>query len=126
MGQAAASFTVSKQGPGEAIAGYATEKYLIQGPMEMEIWAAPDLKIPATYYDVMKLQMPANPMFDMGKLYDEMKKISGITLKSVMTMKMMNMEMKTTKVVTSVEKGSIPASVFEVPAGYKLVQAKIK
>jgi hypothetical protein len=124
MGSAMDSFSVAKEGPGEQIAGYATEKYRIQGPVEMEIWAAPSLKIPAAYYDVLKFQMPANPMFDMQKLYDEMKKVEGIPLKSVMVIKMMNMEMKTTKVVTSVEKGAVPASMFEIPAGYKLVAAK--
>jgi hypothetical protein len=89
--------------------------------MEMELWAAPDLKVPAQYYDAMKLRMPRNPMFDMGKMYDEMKKINGMALKNITTMKMMNMEMKTTRIVTSVDKSTIPASTFEVPAGYKLV-----
>jgi hypothetical protein len=122
MGQGNAPVTLKKEGPGENIAGYPTEKYLISGPMEMELWKAPSLKIPTAYYDVMKMEMPANPMFDMKAFYDEMKKIDGMTLKSVMTIKMMNMEMKTTRVVNSIEKGAIPASVFEVPAGYKLVQ----
>jgi len=122
MGQMNAAFSLTKQGPGENIAGYATEKYLISGPIEMEVWACPSLKMPTSYYDVMKAKMPANPMFDMKKLYDEMKSIDGIPLKTVMTIKMMNMEMKTTKVVNSVEKGVISASEFEVPAGYKLVQ----
>jgi hypothetical protein len=125
MGQTATSFTVTKVGPGEEIAGYPTDKYLIKGPMDMEIWAAASLKIPAEYYDVLRLRTPANPMFDMGKMFEEMKKISGIPMKTVTTIRMMGNEMKTTKVVTSVEKGSIPASVFEVPAGYKLVEAKL-
>jgi hypothetical protein len=124
MGQMAESFTVTKEGPGESIAGYSTEKYLIKGPMEMEIWAAEILKIPAAYYDLMKLQAPSNPMFDMKKLYEEMKKVDGFPLKTVMTMKMMDMEIKTTKVVTSIEEGALPASVFEIPAGYKLVNPK--
>jgi hypothetical protein len=125
MGQQMAdSFSVTKAGPGETIAGYATEKYIVTGPMEMEIHAAPDLKIPALYYDVMKMRVQRNPMFDMGKLYDEMKKITGMPLKTVTTMKMMNMEMKTTTVVTSVEKEPIPASTFEVPEGYKQVPVK--
>jgi hypothetical protein len=126
MGQMATSFSVAKVGPGETIAGYATEKYLLKGPIEAEISAASDLKMPATYYDVMKFQMPSMPMFDMGKMYEEMKKISGFPLKTVTTMKMMGNEMKTTKVVTSIEKGAIPASVFEIPAGYKRVEAKLK
>ncbi len=125
MGQQMAdSFSVSKEGPGEQVAGYTTEKYVVTGPIAMEIFAAPDLKMPALYYDVMKMRMPRNPMFDMSKLYEEMKKINGVPLKTVSTMKMMNMEMKTTTVTTSVEKGPIPASTFEVPAGYKKEPAK--
>jgi len=126
MGQMAASFSVAKVGPGENIAGYATEKYLVKGPIEMEIHAAATLKIPPAYYDVMKLQIPANPILDTKRLFDEMKKITGIPLKTVTTIKMMNMESRTTKIATSIEKTKIPASVFEVPAGYKLVDAQLK
>lgn len=118
------SVTVTKVGPGETIAGYETEKYLVKGFMEMEISAAPSLKMPALYYDAMKMRALRNPMFDMSKLYDEMKKIQGMALKTVMTMKMMNMEIKTVTEVTSVEKGPVPASTFEVPAGYKAVPMK--
>jgi len=121
MGQMSGSFTVTKEGPGEPIAGYDTEKYHLTGPIEMELWAAPALKVPGAYYDVMKLRVPSNPMFDFAKMYDEMKKIDGMALKTVMTVKMMGAEMKTSRVVTSIEKGSIPASTFDVPAGYKNV-----
>ncbi len=126
MGQTMAAFSVTKVGPGGPIAGYATEKYQVTGPMEMEIWAAPDLKVPAIYYDVMKARTPRNPMFDMGKMYDEMKKIDGIPLKSVTVMKMMGREIKTLTEVSSVEKGAIPASTFEIPAGYKQVKDKFE
>lgn len=120
MGQSMGQVSVTKQGAGESIAGYSTEKYLIKiPPMEIEVWSAPDLKIPGAYYDMLKMRTPRNPMFDMGKMYDEFKKIKGMTMKSVTTMKMMGMNMTTTTVVTSVEKGSIPASTFEIPAGYK-------
>jgi hypothetical protein len=123
MGQTSDSITVTKEGPGETIAGYATVKYTITGMMNMEIWAAPELKVPGLYYDAMKLRAPRNPMFDMGKMYDEFKKIDGMTLKTVMTIKMMNNEMKTTTVVDSVEKTPVPASIFAIPAGYKQVDA---
>jgi len=53
----------------------------------MEIHAAPGLKLPALYYDAMKMRAPRNPMFDMSKLYDEMKKIKGMALKTVTTMR---------------------------------------
>jgi hypothetical protein len=125
MGMDDVAVTVAKAGPGETIAGYPTEKYILKGPMQMEIFAAKSLKIPAAYYDITKLRMPPNPVFDMNALVDEMKKIEGLPLKSVMTMKMMNMEVITTEEVTSIEKGAIPASVFEVPAGYKLVKGDL-
>jgi len=124
MGQAMSEIKVTRQGPGETIAGYPTVKYLVTGPWEMEIWAAPDLAVPISYWDAWKAQAPRNPMFDMSKLYDEFKKIEGIHLKSVMTMKMMGMSMSTTTIVDSVEKGAIPASTFEIPAGYKAVPMK--
>lgn len=121
MGQTASTISVTEAGPGETVAGYATEKYLLKGFIEGEICASSALKVPATYYDVMKLQVPSMPMLDLGKMYDEMKKINGIPLKTVTVIRMMGTEMKTTKVVTSIEKGAIPASVFEIPAGYKPV-----
>ena len=121
MGQSFGPVSVTKEGPGETIAGYATEKYLVTGPMEMQIWAAPELKIPGAYYDMMKLNVPQNPLFDMGKMFEEMKKINGLGLKTIMTMKVMGRTMTTTTIVTDIKKGPIPASTFEVPAGYKAV-----
>jgi hypothetical protein len=124
MGGSSAPLTVTKQGPGETVAGYATEKYLVTGPIEMEIWATPDLQLPAAYYDAIKMRLPANPVLDMGKMYDAFKQINGMAMKSVLKMKVMSMSITTTTEVTSVQKGAIPPSTFEVPAGYKLVQEK--
>jgi len=121
MGQTSDSLTVSKEGPGETIAGYETVKYNVTGMINMELWVAPTLKLPALYYDALKMRTPPNPFFDMRKMYDEFKKVEGMTLKSITTIKMMNNEMKTTTMVDSVEKAPIPASTFEVPSGYKLV-----
>lgn len=121
MGQVSDSITVTKEGPGETIAGYQTVKYTVTGMMNMELWVAPALKVPGLYYDALKMRAPANPFFDMRKMYDEFKKIDGMTLKTIMTIKMMNNEMKTTTVVDSVEKTPIPASTFAIPAGYKQV-----
>jgi hypothetical protein len=121
MGGAAAPVTVTKAGAGEPIAGYPTERWVVTGPMAMEIWAAPDLKVPPQYYDVMKARMPANPLFDMGKVFEEMKKIGGFALKQTTTMKIMNMETKSTMVVTAVDKTPIAKTTFDVPAGYKKV-----
>jgi hypothetical protein len=119
MGNMATEISVTSAGPGETIAGYATEKYLVKGPMEMEIWAAPALKVPPQFYDAIKMRMPRNPMFDLGKLYDEMKKINGWPVKQITTLKMMGQEQKSESVVTSVDKTAIPKATFDVPAGYK-------
>lgn len=120
------SVKVTKQGAGEKIAGYATNKYdLEMGMLKMQMWCAPDLRMPATYYDSFKMRMPKNPMFDMTKLYDEMKKLDGYPVKQIHTMNMMGVQMTTTTEVTGVEKGSIPASTFDVPAGYKLESSKM-
>jgi hypothetical protein len=79
--------SVTKQGPGETIAGYATEKYLVTGPMEMQIWAAPDLKLPRAYYELMKLNVPQNPLFGKGKMSKDEDQWPGA--QAVMTMKIM-------------------------------------
>jgi hypothetical protein len=121
MGGAAAPVSVTKAGAGEPIAGYATEKYVVTGPMAMEIWAAPDLKLPPQYYDAIKMRMPSNPMLDLGKIYEEMKKINGYPLKQNTTMTMMGVAAKSTMVVTAVEKTPIPKTTFDIPAGYKKV-----
>jgi hypothetical protein len=120
-GPATAEITVTKTGAGEPIAGYATDKYLVTGPMSMEIWAAPDLKVPPQYYDAMKARMPANPVLDMGKVFEEMKKINGYPLKQISTMKMGAMASTSTMVVTAVDKTPIAKTTFDVPAGYKKV-----
>jgi hypothetical protein len=44
--------TVTRLGPGETIAGYATEKYLVATrAIRVEISVAPSLEMPAAYYD---------------------------------------------------------------------------
>jgi hypothetical protein len=121
MGGANTPVSVTKTGAGEPIAGYATEKYTVTGPMAMEVWAAPDLKVPPQFYDAIKMRMPRNPMFDLGKLYDEMKKINGYPLKQTTSMTMMNVVSKSTMVVTAVDKAPIAKTTFDVPAGYKKV-----
>jgi hypothetical protein len=123
MGGGTGEATVTSLGAGEPIAGYATQKYHISmSPLEIDIWAAPDVVTPAQYFDAMKALMPANPMMDLRKMFEEFKKIKGTALKTVTNMKMMGMNSTTTMEVTSVDKTPVPASAFDVPAGYKLVK----
>ncbi|HEX5474594.1 MAG TPA: DUF4412 domain-containing protein [Vicinamibacterales bacterium] len=116
--------TVTDEGPGGQIAGYTTEKYeLSMGPIQTEIWAAPEITVPGAYYEAMKALAPANPMIDMSKMYDEMKKVKGVALKTVMHMNMMGRDMAVTTEVTSIDKGPVPPSTFDIPEGYKKVPA---
>lgn len=118
--------TVTPTGAGETIAGYATEKYhvVLGSMMDIDLWVAPALVTPPVFYDAMQAIVPSNPMMDMKKLFEEYKKIKGMQLKSVTNMKMMGQAITTTTVVTSVDKGPIPAGTFDVPAGYKPVPMK--
>jgi hypothetical protein len=80
--------------------------------------------MPTAYYDAIRIRIPPNPVFDAGKMYDAFKQINGWPVKYVMMMKMMGRSTTTTTEATSIQKGAIPSSTFEVPAGYKLVQEK--
>jgi hypothetical protein len=115
---------LTKLGAGETIAGYATEKYLITtSSIQLEISAAPALEVPAAYYDLLSPREAAGagPLGDMGKVFEEMKKIRGMVMKQVSTLKIMEQTTVSTTVATAVQKGPIPTSRFEVPAGYKAV-----
>jgi hypothetical protein len=129
-GWTTADVSIVEVGPGEAIAGYATKKYhatmnyriggTIEMSNEMEIWIAPGFGVPPQFYELNMVSL-GNPM--MRKIYEEMKKIDGMILRQVETMKEVRGKevTKTTIVVTSVEKGPIPESTFKVPPSYKKV-----
>jgi hypothetical protein len=120
----AGAASVTKIGPAETIAGYATEKYSAKTPMTQgEIWVAPALEVPPGYYDM--LTSLAGAEVGMGQIFKEIKEkqIKGFLLKSVTTVTTSPMMkgMPVSQVATSVEKGPIPASTFEPPAGYQKV-----
>lgn len=112
--------SVTKKGPGGEVAGFDTEKYtIIVAPLNIEVWAAPELEVPEVYYDSLKLRAPPNPMFDMGKMFDAMKQIDGMSLKTQTSFSMMGQSSTSVSEVTKVEEGAIPASTFEIPADYR-------
>jgi hypothetical protein len=61
-----------------------------------------------------------------SKMFDEMKKIKGYPLASDMDVDMGMMKMRTDSEATEVRKGAIPASTFDVPAGYKKKSSPFK
>ncbi len=118
------AITIARAGPGESIAGYATQKYSMKTPFSQgEIWVAPALEFPAGYYDMVTTSLAAGAGGPTS-LFEAMKKqqVRGFMLKMVSTMSNPALKGVTiTRVATSVEKGPIPASLFEPPAGYRKV-----
>lgn len=119
--------SVTKIGPGENIAGYATEKYATKTPISQgEVWVAPALEAPTAYYD-MSTSYAVAQMGSMGQIIEELreKQVKGFILKMTGTGNMPMMKgISFTQLATSVEKTAIPASTFEPPAGYRKVSAE--
>jgi uncharacterized protein DUF4412 len=116
--------SITKIGPGETIAGYATEKYSAKtGLTQAEIWVTPALELPAGYYDMVTTSVAAEAG-GLGPIFKEMnsQQLRGFVLKSVGGSSTPILKGITiTKVATAVEKGPIPPSTFEPPAGYQKV-----
>jgi hypothetical protein len=112
------------------VAGYDTEHWIMTmgENMKFEVWAAPSLAVPTRYYEARKAQYAA--MGPMGKrfekMFSEMSAIKGMPLATTMTAKIMMVKMDVKTEATEVRKGPIPASAFEVPAGYKKKNAPFK
>jgi hypothetical protein len=127
LGMNVGTVSITKIGPGETIAGYATERYATKTPMTQgEVWIAPALEVPPAYYDIATTHAAAQ-MGVMDQIVKEMreKRVKGYLLKSVGTANMPMMKgVSFTQVTTSVEKGPIPKSTFEPPAGYRKVEAQ--
>jgi len=117
--------SVTKVGAGEAIAGYATEKYVVKGATyQSELWVAPALDVPAGYYDMVSAFIGSSSG-GVGLMIKELKEkqIKGYLVKSVGTVSFspMTKGITVTQVASSIEKRPIPASIFEAPSGYQKV-----
>lgn len=110
---------VVRQGPGEQIAGYATEKYVVTGPVEFQLWVCPAIEPPAAYYEAFRTALPLNPLLEISNLSADLKAIRGVVLRRSWVLKSQGKSMETSTAVTSVERRPVPRSTFEVPAGYK-------
>jgi hypothetical protein len=120
------SVTVTKGTGTRKIAGYDTEQYVMSmgENIRTEMWTTTALTIPAPAMDFRNTVMTLNPMFKnaASKLAGEMSKIKGYSLAETSTAKIMGKTIETSKEATAVTKGPIPASVFQIPAGYKKVE----
>jgi Domain of unknown function (DUF4412) len=114
--------TVEKGKKSRKVAGYDCDDYTMKmgESFVWELCAAPALPPPPQYYEGRKATYAA--MGPMGKrfskMFDEMKKIKGYPLALDMDVDMGMAKMNTTSEAIEVKKGPIPASTFEIPAGY--------
>ena len=60
------------------------------------------------------------------KVFDEMKKIKGFPIAMTSTVNMMGTKVNHVSEATEIRKGAIPATAFQVPAGYKKKDAPFK
>lgn len=104
------------------IAGYDCDEYTMKmgESFEFDVCAAKGLQPPPQYYEGRKLSSAA--MGPMGKrfakMFDEMKKVKGYPIALDMDVDMGMTKMSTKSEAVEVKKGPIPASTFDVPAGY--------
>jgi hypothetical protein len=125
----AASVEVKKTGAARKIAGYGCEEWVItMGTFSTtKECITSELKYPenawAAYQDFsesMRKSMGAfGPMAKMGaEMAEKMKQMKGFPVATSMVMEIMGNKITSESEVTEVRTGSIPASVWEVPAGY--------
>jgi hypothetical protein len=113
---------VTKGAGTRKIAGYDTQQYTLTmaEDLRFELWAAPALGAARQYIAAQKAAYAA--MGPMGrrfeKVFEQMEQIQGYPLATSMSSKMMTKTLERTSEATEVKKGPIPASAFEVPAGY--------
>lgn len=126
------NFKVTEEGK-ETVAGRSCTKYRITvGKLVMDLSNDPTLKMPmaeVSYQKMLKMRgamMAAAPTGKaFARLYEEMSKIKGFTLKSHMS-GMMGMDILSE--ATAVKEGAINPAVFALPSGYRMedLGAKMK
>jgi len=128
---------VHKTGNSRTIAGLHCEEYSVSiGTMSTSTQCLTnEIKMPTQSYDMfrsyaesMKNMMAAfGPMAKgLGQMSEEMKKLKGFPLANTSTTTVMGRSTTNTSEVTSVKYGPIPATVWEIPAGYKQVESPMK
>jgi hypothetical protein len=114
--------TVERGKTARKVAGYDCDEYTLTmgSSFEFEICAAGALQPPPQYYEGRKLSYAT--MGPMGKrfskMFDEMKKIKGYPIAMDMDADMGMAKIQTSQEATEIKKGAIPASTFDLPAGY--------
>lgn len=132
MGGMAGNFDVKKTGPSRKIAGYGCDTWEItMGPVStIEECLTSELALPLqawqmyrSWSESLRAMMAAmGPMAtNMEQMQEKFKELKGYPMASESKVNIMGHSSRTTSEVIEVKKGPIPASVWEIPAGYKKV-----
>jgi len=114
----------------QKIAGYDCEHWSLEigDALELDFWAAPALTPPSRYFDGRRILAvttgPMGVLFD--KAFEELKKVKGYPLSMATIIRTPMSRMEVDEEATEVKKGAIPASTFQVPAGYKKVKSPLE
>ncbi len=117
------SLDVKNAGEKKTIGGYSCTRYVVsrEGKEQMEFWTTKDVKafdsMRKDFEEYTKRMSAMNPMIGKG-YFEAIRKIEGFPMETKMG--------DIVSDVTKIEKRSIPASEFEVPAGYTKVKSKLE
>lgn len=118
-----AKIDVTNTGDKKTVSGFSCTKYVVtrDGQEQMELWATKDVKIfdsmRKDFEQYTKRMSAMSPMAGKG-YFEAMRKVEGFPMETHMG--------DIVTVVTKIEKRSIPASEFEVPAGYTKVKSQLQ
>jgi hypothetical protein len=129
MGAAAQDVKVEKGSGGRTIAGYPCENWnvTIGSVSHQETCLTTKLQFPVRALEGMKAM--ARPMQGMGMgggmtaMWEKFAEMKGFPLASTDTTTIMGRTQTTKTEVTEIRKGPVPDSLFQIPAGYKKVDA---
>ena len=129
MGGFSQAVDVKKGTGGRTVAGYSCENWIVSvGTMvKNEQCITTQIEFPMPAYDAMKsfsAGFASNPMAkSMGQMYEKFKQMKGFPIYSSSTASILGKTTTTVTEVAEVKKGPIPASTWEIPAGYKKVDS---
>jgi hypothetical protein len=131
MGGAAASVDVQKGAGSRTIAGYSCENWVVtMGTFSRtESCVTKDVVLPGKAWEgfqafANRMRAMAGPMSKMiDQMQEKMKPMNGLALASTTTTSFMGRSNTTTTEVTEIKKGPVPASAWELPAGYKQTES---
>jgi uncharacterized protein DUF4412 len=129
--------TVQKTGTSRTVAGFHCDNWTVDiGTFsKSEQCVTTELKFPEQTYDRFKNYMDSlrSMMASMGpmskgfdQMREQMQKIKGFPIANKTTTSIMGHTSTSTSEVTDVKRGPIPASAWEIPAGYKKVDSPMK